>query len=59
MCIRDSLRASHILLFGGLNDAMLMREGVASDCPFTVRSLLHVIAGHCDHHLEVMRARYL
>lgn len=35
------------------------RTGVASDNPFTVRSLAYIIAGHLDHHVSVLRERYL
>jgi hypothetical protein len=36
-----------------------MRSGIASDNPFTVRALAYIIAGHVEHHLAVVRERYL
>jgi hypothetical protein len=53
------LRAANVLLFKGLSPEMFDRRGVASSCPFTVRALAYIIAGHCKHHIGVMRDRYL
>src|SRR5580700_5652694 len=35
------------------------RRGVASGNPFTVRAVAFIIAGHVEHHLRVLRERYL
>jgi hypothetical protein len=35
------------------------RSGIASEKSFTVRSMAFIIAGHFDHHLEILRDRYL
>jgi hypothetical protein len=35
-----------------------MRKGIASDNPFTVRSLAYIIAGHELHHLNVLKSKY-
>ena len=55
----SQLRSANTALFDGWSDAILARTGVASDCDFSVRSILYVIAGHERHHLEVIRQRYL
>ena len=34
------------------------RMGVASDYPVSVRALAYIIAGHADHHLEILRTHY-
>ena len=53
------LRSANIALFGSFDDEALCRTGVASDCPFTVRALIWLTAGHERHHLDVLRERYL
>jgi hypothetical protein len=35
------------------------RSGIASDNRFTVRALAFIIAGHVEHHLKIVRERYL
>jgi hypothetical protein len=35
------------------------RSGIASDARFTVRALAYIAAGHVEHHLAIVRARYL
>ena len=52
-------RESTIQLFSSFTDEMLMRGGTASENPFTVRSLGFIIAGHEQHHLKILRERYL
>ncbi len=62
--------ASHVAEFCAVREATLpffrnlpgdawMRAGIASDNPFTVRSLAYIIAGHADHHMTLLRERYL
>ncbi|MCP3920793.1 MAG: DinB family protein [bacterium] len=53
------LRASHVALFGSFGEEVSLRKGVASGCPFSVRSLVYVIGGHEAHHVGVLRERYL
>ena len=52
-------RDATILLFSGLDDEVLLRRGVASGFPFTVRALGYTIAGHERHHLNILEERYL
>jgi hypothetical protein len=35
------------------------RTGIASGNPFTVRSLAYILAGHLDHHMAILKERYL
>lgn len=35
------------------------RTGIASGNTFTVRSLAYIIAGHLDHHIAILKERYL
>ncbi len=53
------LRSANITMFEQLSDAALTRTGVASDCHFTVRAMLWIIAGHELHHRKVIQERYL
>ena len=54
-----SLRASTQALFRELPPEAWMRRGVASGNPFTVRALAYIIVGHVNHHLRVLKEKYL
>ena len=54
-----SLRASTALFFRHLPPDAWLRRGIASDCPFTVRALAYLGAGHVIHHVNILRERYL
>ena len=54
-----NVRLSTISFFKTLPDEAWSRTGVASDNPFTVRSLAYIIAGHVAHHRNVLTERYL
>lgn len=54
-----ALRASSVAFFGGLSDEALARRGVANGRPIVVRAYPFIACGHCAHHLEVLRERYL
>jgi uncharacterized protein YfiM (DUF2279 family) len=62
--------ASHVEEFHAVRQATLSfvrnlprdawaRSGVASGNSFTVRALAYIVAGHCAHHLAIVRERYL
>jgi hypothetical protein len=53
------VRRSTISLFENLPDEAWMRTGIASNNPFTVRSLAYIIAGHVEHHVKIIQSRYL
>ena len=55
----DAVRHATVLLFKGLPDAAWDRRGHASGCEFSVRSMAWITAGHTQHHLGVLRERYL
>jgi len=59
---KDELRAvrlSTVSFFRNLAPDAWMRRGIASDNPFTVRALAYIAAGHLDHHVGILRERYL
>lgn len=53
-----SVRAATISLVASLAPEDADRVGVASGFPFTVRALAWIIAGHAQHHLNVLAERY-
>lgn len=55
----EAVRASTLAFFRGLPEAAWMRTGTASGNPFTVRALAFITAGHVDHHLAIVREKYL
>lgn len=55
----DHLRTSTIDLFSSFDEAAWLRRGTASGHPVTVRAIAWIIVGHVDHHLRIIRERYL
>jgi uncharacterized damage-inducible protein DinB len=53
------VRLSTLSLFSNLPPEAWMRSGIASDNRFTVRALAFIIAGHVNHHMRILRERYL
>jgi DinB superfamily len=53
------VRLSTISLFANMPVAAWQRTGVASGNRFTVRALAFITAGHVEHHLKILRERYL
>ena len=53
------LRTANAALFASFDEETLSRRGTASGFEFTVRALIHIIAGHELHHRDVLRTRYL
>jgi len=53
------LRQATLHLYRNLDEAALMRRGVANGIETSVRALAFIIAGHEHHHLEILRTRYL
>ena len=54
-----AVREATVAFFKNLPAEGWMRRGTASENVFTTRALAYVIAGHLDHHLAVLRERYL
>src|SRR5215471_17643889 len=53
------IRQASIGFFGNLPAEAWHRRGTASGNPFTVRAIAYIIAGHVDHHVTVLREKYL
>ena len=53
------LRESNLALIQGFTDDMIDRKGNANDFFFSVRAIIYIIAGHVEHHTNVIRDRYL
>jgi uncharacterized damage-inducible protein DinB len=54
-----NLREANTSLFASFDKETLDRRGLASGVEFTVRALIHVIAGHEIHHRGVLKSLYL
>ncbi len=53
------IRQSNLFLFKSFNDHELTRKGLASDRLISVRAFLYIIAGHLNHHRNIISERYL
>lgn len=53
------VRTSNLYLFRSFTNEMLENVGIANNNPVTLRGLIHVIAGHERHHLNILKSRYL
>lgn len=52
------IRSAGLMQYRAFSEATLNRRGIASDCEFTVRGLLYILAGHVRHHLRMLEERY-
>lgn len=53
------IREANLLLFSSLNEGALSQIGNANGKDISVRAILFVLAGHEQHHLQVIREKYL
>ena len=53
------VRQSTLSLFKSFSQEELLRIGIASDNPMSVRALGYVIIGHQNHHQRIFEERYL
>ncbi len=53
------LRRSNVIFFNNLADYAWQRTGTASDNPISVNALAYISVGHVQHHLNILRERYL
>jgi uncharacterized damage-inducible protein DinB len=55
----SAVRHATLLLFKSFNEEQLLRIGIASENPMSVRALGFVMIGHQNHHQKVFEERYL
>ena len=55
----EAVRVGTAAFFRSLPEEAWSRPGIASDNPFTVRALAYMCVGHVDHHVAILRERYL
>jgi hypothetical protein len=53
----ESVRNATLSLFGSLPPGSEARVGVANGHPFTVRALAYLVAGHAQHHYDLLEAQ--
>ena len=53
------LRKSCLHLFKSFTPAMLQNSGLSNDKPITVIALGYALAGHLQHHINIINERYL
>lgn len=53
------VRKGNIIMIRSFSEEMLNRVGIANGGRISVRALVYIIAGHLDHHVQVIRDRYL
>lgn len=54
-----AVRNSTITLFSSFDKTAFLNIGTASSAPASVRALGYIITGHENHHLSVLKERYL
>lgn len=54
-----AVRKATITLFKSFDSNVLIREGLASDASVSVRALGYMITGHENHHIQIIKERYL
>ncbi len=53
------VRKSTILLFKNLTEKAMLRIGSANGSIVSVRALGYIISGHLQHHINIIKERYL
>lgn len=53
------LRRANLLAFRFITPQASLRRGTASGNPVSVRSLVYILAGHLNYHIEDLREKYL
>lgn len=55
----DSVRRATLMLFESFDDSALAQIGVASESKLSVIAIPFIIVGHENHHLQIIKERYL
>jgi hypothetical protein len=54
-----SLRKANMYLIRSLKDIEIDRSGISNEKPISVRALIFIMAGHVNHHVAILKQRYL
>lgn len=54
-----AVRLASVLLLGNLPEAAWTRMGSSNGHPMSVRAMAYIMIGHVEHHVAVLRERYL
>ena len=54
----SSVRAASLSLLNSFDEEAWLRRGTASDYTFSARALAYIIAGHEQHHIQILKERY-
>jgi len=55
----EQVRRSNLLLFRSFTSEMLSQVGKANGRNITVRAIIHMLAAHEVHHINILQTRYL
>ncbi len=55
----EIVRKGTLLVYKNLSDEALMRKGIANKNEVTVRAIAYITAGHAEHHINILRDRYI
>ncbi|MFT6866834.1 MAG: hypothetical protein ACJA08_001672 [Cyclobacteriaceae bacterium] len=55
----EGLRVASMKMIETFDDEFLQRTGIASGLSFSVRSLVYIIPGHFQHHLNILKSKYM
>lgn len=53
------MRQGNLYFFKSLSEEDYKKKGVAADHPISVGALLYIMAGHVEHHFNILKERYL
>lgn len=54
----EAVRESTLHLMAGMNPDAWSKRGIANGHPITAGALAFIMAGHVEHHMEILRSRY-
>ena len=54
-----ALRRSSEIMFAGFDEEQLESTGIANNNPVYVRAIGFIMVGHINHHMRILRERYL
>jgi hypothetical protein len=55
----EGLRVANIKLIQSFDEDILSKTGIANGVEFSVRALVYILPGHFQHHLNILRNKYV